>query len=81
MHARVFVEQIDGTGRIDLTDGDNTDAAADMVYGLTAGASGKGFLVGIELTPSTEPPAGAAAPQRQQEQQHATRTARGAERR
>lgn len=62
MHYVVFVELLDGSGRIDLADTDDNQAAADLVYGLTVAASGKGFNVGIAISPTSGEPEEARRP-------------------
>lgn len=68
MHCQVYVANLDGSGEIDLSDGDDTEAAANLVYGLVSAASGKGFVAGIRLTPSAGGEGGTAAPSAAQRQ-------------
>jgi hypothetical protein len=58
MRYQVFIEQADGSGRIDLADTQDPQSAADLVYGLTLAGSGKGFLVGISILPGDQTAAG-----------------------
>lgn len=77
MRYQVFVELLDGTGRIDLADTSDPQSAADLVYGLTVAGSGKGFNIGIAITPGDQTTPEGAQRQGQQQQQQNRPPARG----